>query len=414
VGGANVLLLVSGGIAAYKACYLTRLLMQAGFSVRVGMTAAARRFVQPMTFRVLSGHPVAEDLWEVPLDHIDLARWADLAVIAPATANLIAKAAHGIADDIVSTLLLACERPLLVAPAMNDAMWRHPATQANLALLRERGATIVEPGTGFLACGVVAEGRLADPEEILAVVLRRSAELGRRPAAEGAPAGLWTGRRVVVTAGPTWEAIDAVRFIGNRSTGALGYAIAAEAAARGAAVTLITGPVGRTIPPGVTRIVRVESAEQMAAAVREALAAGADWLFMAAAVADFTPARIARGKIKKESLGTAWSLELKRTTEILGDVVDPERHDRLRVVAFALETEQVLERAAEKLRAKGADFIVANNPTAPDSSFGDGSHRVYLLGPEGLLWDSGSLEKREIAAGLLERLAAGAKPAART
>ncbi len=402
MGGANVLLLVSGGIAAYKACFLTRLLVQAGFSVRVAMTAAARRFVTPMTFRVLSGHPVATDLWEVPLDHVDLARWADLAVAAPATANLIAKAAHGIADDIVSTLLVACEKPLLIAPAMNDAMWRHPATQANLTTLRERGAAIVEPGTGFLACGVVAEGRLAEPEEILAAVLRTATGLKGRPSA--APAGPWSGRRVVVTAGPTWEAIDAVRFIANRSTGVFGYAIAAEAAALGAEVSLISGPTALTTPPGVVRCARVESAEQMARAVREALAGGADWLFMSAAVADFTPAHVERGKLKKEGLGTAWDLQLTRTPEILGDVVNPERHAGLRVVGFALETEKLLERAAEKLSAKGMDYVVANNPTAADSAFGDDMHHVYLLGPKGLIWDSGSMPKRALARELLERL----------
>ncbi len=354
MAGTNVLLLVTGGIAVYKSCLLTRLFVQAGLSVRVAMTDAARHFVSPLTFRVLSGHGVATDLWGEgdtdPLDHVELARWADIAVVAPATANLLAKAAHGIADDIVSTLLLACEKPLVVAPAMNDAMWRHPATQANLRTLRERGAVIVEPGTGFLACGVTAEGRLAEPEQIAAAVqgvlaiAGRSSETGAdaaggaggtaagfagagaSPALGAIPGGFWAGRKVVVTAGPTWEPIDDVRYIANRSTGVFGFAIAAEAAAQGADVTLIAGPTALPDPPGVRAGRRVETAAQMATEVGEALAAGAEWLFMAAAVADFTPERREAGKLKKESLGTAWSLELRRTPDILGDVVNPDRH----------------------------------------------------------------------------------------
>lgn len=421
MAGTNVLLLVTGGIAVYKSCLLTRLLVQAGLSVRVAMTDAARHFVSPLTFRVLSGHGVATDLWGEgdtdPLDHVELARWADIAVVAPATANLLAKAAHGIADDIVSTLLLACEKPLVVAPAMNDAMWRHPATQANLRTLRERGAVIVEPGTGFLACGVTAEGRLAEPEQIAAAVRGALAiaggageAAGAGPATVAAPGGFWAGRKVVVTAGPTWEPIDDVRYIANRSTGVFGFAIAAEAAAQGADVTLIAGPTALPDPPGVRAGRRVESAGQMAAEVGEALAAGAEWLFMAAAVADFTPVRREAGKIKKESLGTAWSLELRRTPDILGDVVNPDRHQGLTVVGFALETENLLERAAKKRAAKGMDYIVANDPTAPDSAFGDGQHHAYLIGPAGMLWDSGPQSKRAIARGLLARLAEIAAP----
>jgi len=426
MAGANVLLLVTGGIAVYKSCLLTRLLVQAGLSIRVAMTDAARHFVSPLTFRVLSGHGVATDLWGEgdtdPLDHVELARWADVAVVAPATANLLAKAAHGIADDIVSTLLLACERPLVVAPAMNDAMWRHPATQANLRALRERGAVIVEPGTGFLACGVTAEGRLAEPEQIAAAVqgvlaiAGRAGEAGAGAGAAGgaggaaAPGGFWAGRKVVVTAGPTWEPIDDVRYIANRSTGVFGFAIAAEAAAQGADVTLIAGPTALPDPPGVRAGRRVETAAQMATEVGEALAAGAEWLFMAAAVADFTPAHREAGKLKKESLGTAWSLELSRTPEILGDVVNPDHHQGLTVVGFALETEHLLERAAKKRAAKGMDYIVANDPTAPDSAFGDGQHHAYLLGPAGVLWDSGPQSKRAIARGLLARLAEIAAP----
>jgi len=426
MAGGAVLLLVTGGIAAYKACSLTRLLVQAGFSVRVGMTAAARRFVTPMTFQVLSQHPVATDLWGEgdtdPLDHIELVRAADVVVVAPATANILAKAAHGLADDLVSTLLLASDRPLLLAPAMNDVMWRQPATQANLALLRERGARVIEPGSGFLACGVEAVGRMAEPEAIAEAVSALLAALPPRPASapEAIPAvapavasavarparpdPAWAGRRVIVTAGPTWEPIDAVRYIANRSSGVFGFALAAEAAARGAAVTLIAGPTALPVPPAVARCVRVETTGQMAAAVREALAVGADWLFMAAAVADFAPEQVEGGKLPKESLGTSWNLALRRTDDILGDVVAPARVPTLRVVGFALETGDLLARAAKKLRAKGMDFIVANDPTAPGSGFGDGLHRVFLLGPDGLLWDSGSHTKRDLARGLLDHL----------
>jgi phosphopantothenoylcysteine decarboxylase/phosphopantothenate--cysteine ligase len=430
MAGGRVLLLVTGGIAAYKACSLTRLLVQAGFSVRVGMTAAARRFVTPMTFQVLSQQPVATDLWgdgdTAPLDHIELVRAADVVVVAPATANILAKAAYGLADDLVSTLLLAADRPLLLAPAMNDVMWSQPATQANLALLRERGARVIEPGSGFLACGVEAVGRMAEPEEIAAAVSALLAVLPSRPASasesapEAAPATAaatapavarsarpdpaWAGRRVVVTAGPTWEPIDAVRYIANRSSGVFGFAVAAEAAARGAAVTLIAGPTALPIPPAVVGSVRVETCAQMAIAVSDALAAGADWLFMAAAVADFAPEQVEGGKLPKESLGTSWNLALRRTDDILGDVVAPTRVPTLRVVGFALETGDLLARAAKKLRAKGMDFIVANDPTAPGSGFGDGPHRVFLLGPDGLLWDSGSHAKHDLARGLLDHL----------
>ncbi len=420
MAGGRVLLLVTGGIAAYKACSLTRLLVQAGFDVRVGMTAAARRFVTPMTFQVLSQHPVATDLWgdgdTDPLDHIELVRAADVVVVAPATANILAKAAHGIADDIVSTLLLACDKPLLLIPAMNDVMWRQPATQANLALLRERGAQVLEPGTGFLACGVAAVGRMAEPETVVEAVTALLATLPSRTAPAPAPAVIpavarpvradpaWAGRRVVVTAGPTWEPIDAVRYIANRSSGVFGFALAEEAAARGATVTLIAGPTSLPVPPAVARCLRIETAGQMAEAVRGTLAEGADWLFMAAAVADFAPEQVEGGKLPKESLGTSWNLALRRTDDILGDVVAPARTADLRVVGFALETGDLLARAAKKLRAKGMDFIVANDPTVAGSGFGDGPHRVFLLGPAGLIWDSGSHPKRDLARGLLDHL----------
>ncbi len=404
----RVLLLVSGGIAAYKACSLTRLLRQAGFAVKVAMTAAAQRFVTPMTFQVLSENPVATDLWgegqSHALDHIEYARWADVAVIAPATANCLAKLAHGIADDIVSTLLLAHPGPVIAAPAMNDNMWAHPATQQNLDTLRLRGVHLIEPGEGWLACGVESKGRLADPEDIVALVER----VARGVDPDGP---FWRGKRVIVTAGPTREAVDAIRFLSNRSTGTMGCALAARLALLGAEVTLVAGPGSASVPAEVGTLVTVTSAAEMAAAVATALDAGADWLFMAAAVADYAPRETAPGKVKKEQQGDTWQLELVRTPDILRDVVAPRRRG-LRVVGFALETEQLLERAAAKRAAKGMDWIVANDPTAAGGSFGDAPHSVHLLGPDGEIWHNAEpLGKPALAAALLR--AAGRVPRGR-
>ncbi len=408
---ANVLLLVTGGIAAYKACFLTRLLVQAGFSVRVAMTGAAQRFVSPLTLEVLSENRVGTDLWREggsePLDHVRWSDWADLAVVAPATANFLAKAACGIADDLVTSLLVAFPGRLILAPGMNDNMWRHPATRANLATLRERGAVICEPTTGPLACGSEGPGRMAEPEDILAVVRSEAGLLSPREpapsAADPAAESPWLGQRVVVTAGPTFEPVDPVRYLANRSTGVFGYALAAEAARLGAEVTLVSGPTPLAPPVTVERFVPVETAAEMAGAVEAALNAGADWLFMAAAVADFTPVQVEGGKLKKETLGTSWRLELKRTVDILADVVPADRPGGLQVVGFALETEDLLERAAQKRRAKGLDFIIANDPAA--GGFGDREHQIHLIGSEGVLWESGSQLKSELASGLFARLA---------
>lgn len=407
---ANVLLLVTGGIAAYKSCALTRLLTQAGFSVRTAMTEAAQRFVGPVTLRTLSGHGVATDLWGEgdtdPLDHVELSRWADIAVVAPATGNVLAKMAGGIADDIVTTLLLAYEGPLVVAPAMNDVMWRHPATKANMKLLRERGAVVAEPGAGWLACGVEAEGRMAEPEQIMVSVNAACARIGEKPAApEPEQPSFWAGHKVLVTAGPTYEPIDAIRFIGNRSTGAFGYALAAAAASRGAEVTLIHGPSDLPVPSGMSEVIPVRTAAEMAAAVAEGITDGSCCLIMAAAVADFSPVTVAEGKMKKESIGTSWNLEMTRTVDILADIVKPEHSPELTVIGFALETENMIERATEKMMAKGMDFIVANDPTADDGAFGPGMHRVALIGPDGVIWDSGPADKTVLAAGILDHLA---------
>ena len=405
------LLLLTGGIAAYKACFLARLLQQAGFAVKVAMTEAATRFVTPMTLQVLSGHPVATDLWgegqSEALDHIEYARWADLAVVAPATANTMAKAAAGIADEIVSTLLLAFPGPVLMAPAMNDNMWRHPATQANLRTLTGRGVRMVGPASGPLACGTTDTGRMAEPEAVLAAVLDLAREGGFPPdAAAVAGAGPWAGRRVVITAGPTHEPIDPVRYVANRSSGVMGYALAAAAVAAGAKVTLISGPAALAPPRGRGALVHVETAREMAGAVAAALAEDPDWLVMTAAVADFTPAAPADGKLKKEDLGTGWSLEMVRNPDILGEVVPAVRKPGLKVVGFALETADLKDRALAKLRAKNLDFIVANDPTGPGSGFGPTAHRLVLLGPGGVLWESPSAAKSELAVALLAQLGA--------
>lgn len=414
MASARILLMVTGGIAAYKACFLARLFVQAGFSVKVAMTEAATRFVGPVTFRTLTGHPVATDLWgegqSEALDHIEYARWADLVVIAPATANCLAKAAGGIADDIVSTLLLAHDGPVLMAPAMNDKMWLHPATQANRAILAERGVAFAGPGDGFLACGTVDIGRMVEPEAILAATREIIDNLPARPAGDSisptAPArGFWTGRSLVVTAGPTHEAVDPVRYVANRSSGVFGYALAAAAVAEGARVTLISGPVDLPMPRGLESFQTVESGREMADAVAASLTGGAEWLFMAAAVADFRPAESAPGKLKKEELGTGWSLEMVRNPDILGEVVPRHRTATLKVVGFALETEDLVARATAKCLAKNMDYVIANDPTAPGSGFGPGRHQVTLLDRSGSIWSSPSAAKADLAAELLVRLA---------
>jgi len=293
-----------------------------------------------------------------------------------------------------------------MAPAMNDAMWRHPATQANCATLRERGATLVGPGEGWLACGTTAPGRMSEPEEILQAVQTVAADMPpRREAAGPSAPSAWSGQRVVITAGPTHEPIDPVRYVANRSSGHMGYALAAAAIQRGARVTLVSGPTALPVPRGLAGFQPVTTAAEMSGAVAEAVGAGTDWLIMAAAVADFAPADPAQSKLKKEDLGTGWSLQMKRNPDILGEVVPSARTGNLRVVGFALETADLEAHAAAKLKAKNMDFIVANDPTAPGSGFGATAHEVVLMGREGVLWRSDSMPKFELAAALLDKLA---------
>ena len=369
-GERHVLLAVCGGIAAYKACEVLRGLQKAGCDVRVTMTADAERFVGAVTFEALSDAPVASSLYEYAgsaIPHIELAEWADAAVVVPATANVMAKMACGIADDCLTTTLLACACPVLVAPGMNVHMWQNPATQANVATLCGRGVSFVGPDSGRLACGDVGEGKLAGVDEIVAAAL---ALLGPRDL---------EGLRLLVNAGPTHEAIDPVRYIANRSTGKMGYAIAAAAARRGAEVTLVSGPTSLGAPAGVRRV-DVESAAQMHDAMLEEFE-DADVAICSAAVADYTPVAPADHKLKK-SREHLDAIQLTETADILADLC-ASKGKRL-VVGFAAETNDLLGYAREKLGRKGADLIVANDVSRPESTFGADTNRVALVATDGI------------------------------
>lgn len=346
---------VSGGIAAYKAAELVRELQRQGAEVHVVMTEAARRFVQPLTFAALTGYKVITSLWDEGsgsdlgteqngIDHIAEAQWGDALVVAPATANTLAKLAHGIADDFLSTMYLAATAPVLVAPAMNVNMWNHPATQANIEILRQRGVRVIEPGSGDLACGMVGAGRMAEPEEIAKVVL---SVLNRR--------NDLAGETVLVTAGGTREALDPVRFIGNRSSGKMGYALAEAAQTRGAKVILVSGPTALH-PPARCEMVKITTAEEMRQAVLDRMQQST-LVIKAAAVADYKPVAIADQKLKRTGPLT---LELTPTEDILAEVVRRRRPGQL-IVGFAAETEHLMENGRAKLLKKGADAIVVND-----------------------------------------------------
>ena len=356
--GQHVLLCVGGGIAAYKALELVRRLREAGAEVQVAMTAGAQQFVTPLSFQALSGNPTRTSLWdsaaEASMGHIELARWADRIVVAPATADLLARLAHGLADDLVTTLCLATTAPITVAPAMNHRMWAHPATRANLDLLAARGTQVVGPEDGPLAEGESGPGRLSEPEAIVAALGSVAA-----PASDLALAGL----KVVVSAGPTYEDLDPVRYLGNRSSGKMGFAVADSARRRGAEVTLVAGPVNLPTPAWVHRV-DVRSAAQMREAVFAAFPA--DIYIGAAAVADYTPRVPAANKIKKSNESLA--LDLVRTPDILSEVAAQTQSLKL-VVGFAAETENVADYARGKLVAKRLDLIVANRVGVADAGF---------------------------------------------
>jgi len=386
----HIVLGVTGGIAAYKACDLVSRLKKQGAQVRVVLTANACKFVPPLTFETLSGNPASIDTFQPrrELEHIALAKWADAFVIAPASANCLAKLACGIADDLLSTTALAMTAPLLLAPAMNANMWRHPATQANLKTLLDRGARTVGPATGHLACGDDDIGRMSEPAEIVEAL---DALLNSRRDFED--------RRVLVTAGPTVERIDPVRYITNRSSGKMGYAIAEAARDRGAEVALVSGPVALAAPRGV-ELVKVESSAELCAAVLER-GPWADVVIQAAAPADFTPARVASGKIKKDGAGMV--LELKNTTDIAAELGRRKRPGQV-LVAFAAETDNLLENARGKLARKNADLLVANDVSRTDAGFGVDTNAVILVTGEDAV-PLPLMSKRAVADSILDRVA---------
>ncbi|MEU7971453.1 MULTISPECIES: bifunctional phosphopantothenoylcysteine decarboxylase/phosphopantothenate--cysteine ligase CoaBC [Micromonospora] len=371
---ASIVLGVGGGIAAYKACELLRLFTESGHRVRVVPTASALRFVGAPTWAALSGQPVADDVWtdvhEVP--HVRLGKQADLVVVAPTTTDLLAKAAHGLADDLLTNTLLTARCPVLLAPAMHTEMWEHPATVANVATLRSRGVRVIEPAVGRLTGADTGKGRLPDPAEIFAVAGRLLAR------GDSAPADL-AGRRVVVTAGGTREPLDPVRFLGNRSSGKQGYAFARAAVARGARVTVISANVGLADPAGVDLIRVGTTAELREATVKAAVEA--DAVVMAAAPADFRPATYATGKIKKSDDGVAPTIELVTNPDIAAELGQRKRPGQVLVV-FAAETGDAEANGRAKLARKRADLIVVNE-VGPDLVFGADTNTVTVIGADG-------------------------------
>jgi phosphopantothenoylcysteine decarboxylase/phosphopantothenate--cysteine ligase len=390
MGRKRILLGVSGGIAAYKSVDLTRRLRDTGAEVRVVMTKGALAFVTPLTFQAVSGNPVhttlLDETAEAGMGHIELARWADQVLIAPATANFIARLAHGLADDLLSTICLATSAPLMLAPAMNQKMWSNPATQANCILLRERGVRLAGPASGSQACGETGPGRMMEPGDLVAALT---------PVFQG----ILEGKHIVVTAGPTYEDIDPVRYIGNRSSGKMGFAIAAAAAASGAVVSLVAGPVTLETPAGVERT-DVRSANEMRdTAVR--LASAADIFIAVAAVADYTPARPAAQKIKKGL--PKQRLELVSTPDIVAEVAAMD--DGPFTIGFAAETEKLKEHASGKLSSKRLDMIAANRVGQHDSGFESENNEILILVPDGEKY-LGKGSKQDLARLLIAEVAA--------
>ena len=404
--GQRILLCVGGGIAAYKALELVRRLRDAGATVQVAMTAGAQHFVTALSFQALSGHPARTSLWdegaEQVMGHLELARWADRIVVAPATADLLARLAHGQADDLVTTLCLASTAPLAVAPAMNHRMWQHPATVANMALLRSRGVQVIGPEDGPLAEGESGPGRLSEPDAIVAALATGAATASPGP-------GLLQGLKVVVSAGPTYEDLDPVRYLGNRSSGKMGFAVAAAAARQGARVLLVAGPVQLPTPAGVQRV-DVRSAAQMRQAVAAALPA--DVYIGAAAVADYTPRTYSSNKIKKTGAGQALAVDLVRTVDILAEVADRADAGLKLVVGFAAETDNVAEYARQKLVAKRLDLIVANRVGVAGSGFESDDNAMTAYWPGGER-DFPPAPKLALAEGLVELVAQRLKADAR-
>lgn len=378
----KVILGVGGGIAAYKAAEVARLLMQEGYDVQAVMTAAGEEFVRPLTFAALTGHKTLTDLFaiESAIEHISVAEGNDVMVIAPATADLMGKLAHGLANDFLTTLYLAFTGPVVIAPAMNVNMWRHPATQANLEILRTRGHEIVQPGEGYLACGMTGPGRLAEPQEIVAAV---AALARRRTDLEG--------ETVLITAGPTQEPLDPVRYISNRSSGKMGYALAEAAAARGARVILVSGPVHLAPPRGV-EVLPVRTAAEMRDRVFQHLEP-ASIVIKAAAVADFHLSRVPDQKVKKTAARI--SLELDPTPDILAEL-GKKKGDRL-LVGFAAETQNLQQEARRKLQSKNCDMVVGNLVGGQDGGFESDQNEVILALATGENIPVPKASKREVA-----------------
>ena len=398
---------VTGGIGAYKAVEIARGLQKNGHDVVAVMTRSAERFVGALTFEAITRRAVITDQWQpganADIEHISIASTIDLLLVAPATANTIGKFANGLADDFLSSLYTATRAPVLIAPAMNSNMFDHPAVARNLETLMARGVHIVDPGSGYLACGWIGKGRLAEPDAVVAAaeqVLRggKQQPVSPKPFGEGGLAG----RHLLVTAGPTYEDIDPVRFVGNRSSGRMGYAVAAEALRRGAAVTLVTGPTHLT-PPHGAEVVKVRSAAEMHAAVMDR-AAERDVVIMSAAVADYTPAERSTQKVKKND-GPV-TITLNRTKDILGELgrLPSRTQQRLPVlVGFAAETTDVLSYAQDKLRQKGVDLIVANDVSREDAGFDVDTNAVTLVTAAGV--EELPLQaKSAVAAKILDRV----------
>ncbi len=393
---------VAGGIAAYKAAELVRALQRQALEVHVVMTEAATRFVQPLTFAALSGHKVITGLWDEAgtaegaydssIEHIGEAQWAEALVVAPATANILAKFAHGMADDFLTTMYLATQAQVLVAPAMNVNMWDHPATQANLELLRQRGVRVIEPGTGELACGMVGAGRMAEPETIAEAVLNA---LGRKHDL--------AGETVLVTAGGTREALDPVRFIGNRSSGKMGYALAEAAQSRGAKVILISGP-SALYPPPKCELVKVTTAEEMRSAVLDRMQ-DATLIIKSAAVADYRPVVVAEQKMKRTGPMT---VELAPTEDILAEVARRRKPGQL-IVGFAAETENRVENGRAKLLRKGADAIVINDVSKEGIGFDSDANAVTFLTPQTAI-EMPQMPKRKLADRILDEVLSLRRP----
>jgi phosphopantothenoylcysteine decarboxylase / phosphopantothenate---cysteine ligase len=404
---ARILLIISGGIAAHKSLELIRRLKDRGATVRVVMTSAARQFISPLSAATLSGQAVRDDLFsltdEAAIGHIELSRAADLIVIAPATANILARMATGLADDMATTVLLATDKRVLAAPAMNVRMWLHPATRRNLERLRDDGVLIVGPDSGPMACGEFGPGRMAEPPAIVeAIETALAAEAPSGPSLQGRPSdsGSLGGRHVIVTSGPTYEPIDPVRFLGNRSSGRQGHAIAQAAVGAGARVTLVTGPVGLSDPTGA-EVVHVGSAHDMREAVEAALPA--DAFIAAAAVADWRAENVAHQKIKKNAKGSP-TLILVENPDILAEVAKKTIMRPAVVIGFAAETENITANAMAKLQRKNCDLIIANSVAEGSSTFGGETNQVQVIDARGVeSWPP--MTKAEVANGIVRRLA---------